>query len=109
MIIEKQNILELKIRLGKCRMACADLGEQINSTKDFVQQERLRAKLKQEKNEMCLLSKYIENIEKLYTIAQNGDIMQERVEVADEEIEKMCQQMQEEFSAQDYNSSAFGK
>ena len=47
MIIEKQNILELKIRLGKCRMACADLGEQINATKDFVQQERLRVKLKQ--------------------------------------------------------------
>ena len=90
-------------------MACADLGKQIDETKDFVQQERLRVKLKQEKNEMCLLSKYIENIEKLYHIAQNGDVMQERVEVADEEIEKMCSQMQEEFQSKGFNPSAFGE
>ena len=109
MIIEKQNILELKIRLGKCRMACTDLGKQLDETKDPIQQEKLRVRLKQEKNEMCLLSNYIENVEKLYHIAQNGNVMQERVEVPDEEIERMCQQMQAEFSSQDYNASAFGK
>lgn len=109
MIIEKENILELKIKLGKCRMACADLGRQIDETTDPVLQEKLRVRLKQEKNEMTLLAKYIENIEKLYHVAQNGDVMQERVEVADEDIEKMCNEMQEEFQSKEYNPSIFGE
>lgn len=109
MIIEKENILELKIKLGKCKMLCADLGKQIDETKDPVMQEKLRIRLRQEKNEMTLLAKYIENIEKLYHVAQNGNVLQERVEVADEEIEKMCNQMQAEFNGVDLNKSAFGE
>mgnify|MGYP002517224099 CR=1 FL=1 len=38
---------------------------------------------------LTVLAKYIENIEKLYHVAQNGNVLQERVEVADEEIEKL--------------------
>ena len=109
MIIEQQNILELKIRLSKCRMACDALTKQLEGTSDPAMVEKLRIKLRQEKNEMCLLSRYIENIEKLYHIAQNGDVMQERVEIADEEIEKMCNEMQEEFQSKEYNPSIFGE
>ena len=109
MIIEQQNILELKVKLGKCRMACDALTKQLEGSSDPAMVEKLRVKLRQEKNEMCLLSKYIENIEKLYHIAQNGDVLKEKVEVPDEEIEKMCNQMQEEFSSKDYNPAVFGE
>ena len=49
MIVEKQNILELKIKLGKTKMACAEIGKQIDMTTDPVAQEKLRIKLRQEK------------------------------------------------------------
>ena len=109
MIVEKQNILELKIQLGKSKMACADLGRQIDATTDPAVQERLRVRLKQEKNELFLLTKYIENIEALYEVAKNGDVLAERVEIADSEIEKMCEKMQEEYKSKEFNLSVFGE
>ena len=109
MIVEKQNILELKIKLWKTKMACAEIGKQIDMTTDPVAQEKLRIKLRQEKNEQLLLTRYIEKIEELYEIAKNGDVLAEKVEIPDEQIEKMCNDMQAEFSAKDYNSSVFEK
>ena len=109
MIIEQQNILELKIKLGSCRMECDALAKKLEGEKDPAVIKNLSVKLRQAKNEVSLLSRYIENIEKLYHIAQNGDVLKQRVEVPDEEIEKMCNQMQEEFSSKDYNSSVFGE
>lgn len=109
MIVEKQNILELKIKLGKTKMACIELGKQIDMTTDPVIQEKLRTRLRQEKNEQLLLTKYIEKIEELYEIAKNGDILAEKVEIPDEQIEAMCNEMQAEFSSKNYNATMFGK
>ena len=97
MIINSENIFELKIQLGRHKMAIEDYEQRIQTATSLEYKQGLELKLREEKRQYQLLKKYIENVENLYETAKNGDILCEKVNIPDEQIEVICGKLEQEF------------
>ena len=106
MIIQSNNIYELKIQLQRHRLALEDYEKRFQLATNPEHKKELELKLRQERNQYKLLQKYIENVENLYETAKNGDILGEKVDVPDEQIEKICGKLEQEFGEETTNSAA---
>lgn len=106
MIIQSNNIYELKIQLQRHRLAVEDYEKRFQLATNPEQKKELELKLRQERNQYKLLQKYIENVENLYETAKNGDILGEKVDVPDEQIEKICGKLEQEFGEEASNPAA---
>jgi len=106
MIIQSNNIYELKIQLQRHRLAVEDYEKRFQLATNPEHKKELELKLRQERNQYKLLQKYIENIENLYETAKNGDILSEKVDIPDEQIEKICGKLEQEFGEETANSAS---